>query len=173
MRQRARRPRADRHSPLPGGFGHQLAATTSGLWGATTGLGQAGAGKPTLREGLARICAARTRARIVKLPNATRQTIEGMPAQRYQERFKAERAKLRRHYCTVFKFWRTCRYKPCQRARACLGDADVCLKRGAPAVPRPTQWQARQELLKAMPAGAGAPERAARERMPSELYRQE
>ena len=106
----------------------------------------------------------------MKSPKATKQTIEGIPAERYQERFKEERAKLRRHYCTVFKFWRSCSDKPCKKARACLGDAYNCLKRNEPTVPRMLQWQARQEILQSTPADPG-PERAARECMPSELYR--
>jgi hypothetical protein len=108
----------------------------------------------------------------MKSPKASKQTIEGIPAERYQERLKAERAKLRQHYCTVFKFWRTCRYKPCQRARACLGDAYACLKRSEQTVPRTTQWQARQQILETTPEKDG-PERAARECMPYELYRED
>ena len=48
--------------------------------------------------------------------------IDGVPAERYAARFKAEKAKLRRAYCTVFKFWRTCGFKACAKARACKGD---------------------------------------------------
>jgi len=107
----------------------------------------------------------------MKPAKATKQTIEGVPAERYKARFGEERAKLRRHYCTLFKFWRSCRHKPCKNSRACLGDAYACLKRNERTVPRTTQWQARQEVLAATPADMGAPERAARECMPSELYR--
>jgi len=107
----------------------------------------------------------------MKSPNANKQTIEGIPAERYKERLKEERAKLRRHYCTVFRFWRSCRYKPCKNARACLGDALACLKRNERTVPRDQQWKARQEILETTPEKDG-PERAARECMPSELYRQ-
>jgi hypothetical protein len=106
----------------------------------------------------------------MKRSKATKQTIESVPAERYKERVKEERAKLRRHYCTVFKFWRSCRHKPCQRARACLGDAYACLKRSERTVPRQVQWQARQQILQTTPEKEG-PERAARECMPSELYR--
>ena len=42
--ERVRRPRAGRYGPLPGGFGHQLAGTTTGPGGAFPGLGLAGAG---------------------------------------------------------------------------------------------------------------------------------
>ena len=102
---------------------------------------------------------------------ATKQTIEDIPAERYKERFKEERAKLRRHYCTVFKFWRGCRYKPCKNARACRGDALACLTRNERTVPRDEQWKARQEILETTREKDG-PERAARECMPGELYRQ-
>jgi hypothetical protein len=102
---------------------------------------------------------------------AKKQTIEGIPAERYKERLKDERAKLRRHYCTVFRFWSSCRYKPCKNARACLGDALACLKRNEQTVTRDEQWKARQQILETTSEKEG-PERAARECMPSELYRQ-
>jgi hypothetical protein len=102
-------------------------------------------------------------------PNATKQTIAGISPERYAARFKAERAKLKRHYCSVFKFWRTCRLKTCIKARACAGDARDCFKHGIAAVPRAAQWDARQEILAATSPSAGPPERAARECLPSEL----
>ena len=98
-------------------------------------------------------------------------TIDGVPAERYAARFKAERAKLRRVYCTVFKFWRTCGFKPCAKSRACKGDATVCLKRGATTISHDKQWEARQKILTATPQSAGPPERAARECLPSDLCR--
>jgi hypothetical protein len=98
-------------------------------------------------------------------------TIDGVPAARYAARFKAERAKLRRAYCTVFKFWRSCGFKPCAKARACKGDAKACLKRGETTIPRDRQWAARQKILAATPQSAGPPERAARECLPGELCR--
>jgi hypothetical protein len=98
-------------------------------------------------------------------------TIDGVPAARYAARFQAERAKLRRHYCTVFKFWRTCGFNTCAKARACKGDATTCLKRGAGTIPRDLQWTARQKMLAATPQNAGPPERAARECLPSDLCR--
>jgi hypothetical protein len=107
----------------------------------------------------------------MKTSNATKQLIEGVPAERYKMRFKEERAKLRRHYCTVFRVWRTCRFKPCHNARACLGNADACLKHGAGGVSRTVQWDARQKLLAATPRNIGAPELEARQCMPCELYR--
>ncbi len=42
--ERVRCPRAERHTPHPGGFGHQQAGITTGRWGAATGLGQVRAG---------------------------------------------------------------------------------------------------------------------------------
>jgi hypothetical protein len=44
-------------------------------------------------------------------------------AEKYVARFEAEVAKLARHYCSVFGFWRDCSFKPCRRARRCIGDA--------------------------------------------------
>jgi hypothetical protein len=102
---------------------------------------------------------------------ATKQTIEGVPVEHYKLRFKEERAKLRRYYCTVFKFWRTCSFKACKKKRACLGDAGACLKRSEGGVARSVQWDARQKLLAATPPSIGSPERAARECMPCDLYR--
>ena len=98
----------------------------------------------------------------------SKQTAKFLAAESYKARFRDERAKLQRAYCTLFEFWRACRFKPCRCARACEGDADACLKRGIGAVSRDAQWQARQQILDATPAG-GAPERAARERLPGEL----
>jgi hypothetical protein len=76
---------------------------------------------------------------------------------------------VQRHYCTLFQFWRHCRFKPCQRARACKGDQSACLRRWAGGVPRDRQFRARQDLLHATPLHVGAPERAARDFMPNEL----
>ena len=99
------------------------------------------------------------------------QTIEGIPAERYRARFNAEKANLRRRYCTIFKFWRTCRFKPCRKMRTCMGDAKACLKRGEASVSHNMQWDARQHILAATPESAGPPERSARECPPRELYR--
>jgi hypothetical protein len=99
----------------------------------------------------------------------SKQTAERLAAESYKARFRDERAKLQRAYCTLFAFWRACRFKPCRCARACKGDAAACIKRGVGAVARDAQWQARQRILEATPAGAGAPERAARQCLPGEL----
>ena len=98
----------------------------------------------------------------------SKQTAKALAAERDKARFRDEQANLRRHYCTVFKFWRGCRYKPCKNARACLGDALACLKRNEQTVPREEQWKARQQILETTGEKDG-PERAARECMPSEL----
>jgi hypothetical protein len=107
----------------------------------------------------------------MKTPTPSKQTARALAAERDKARFRDERAKLQRHYCTLFKFWRTCRFKPCHHSRACLGDAEACLKRGVGAVSRDTQWQARQKILATTPESAGEPERAARGCMPYELFR--
>jgi len=49
-------------------------------------------------------------------------------------------------------------------------DAGACLKRALATVPHEVQWRARQEILAATPQNIGAPERAARQCMPSDLY---
>jgi hypothetical protein len=98
----------------------------------------------------------------IKLPRA-------MSAPDYRARYRAEQTALRRHYCNVFAFWKTCRFKPCRKARGCAGDALNCLRRHIPAIPREAQFAARQRLLDATPANIGAPERLARQCMPSGL----
>jgi hypothetical protein len=90
------------------------------------------------------------------------------PAQ-HAARLAAEKALLQRRYCEIFDTWRSCRLKPCHRVRACRGDAKACLKRALAQVPREVQWQARQDVLKATSANAGAPERQARQLMPRDL----
>ena len=94
---------------------------------------------------------------------------EKLTPERYAARFNAEKAVLQRHYCTVFKFWRMCAFKPCRKARACSGDAQVCLKRRVQEIAREAQWQARQHVLAATPTAAGPPERTARECLPAAL----
>jgi hypothetical protein len=89
--------------------------------------------------------------------------------EQYLARLDAEKAALRRHYCNAFRFWRACPFKRCRKARLCSGDANLCLKRRAPEVPRDIQWQARQQILTTTPAQAGPPERMAREFLPGGL----
>ena len=103
----------------------------------------------------------------------------------YAERFAAEKALQQRRYCDAFKLWRACALKACRRSAACVGDANLCLKRaldmaghspsktGVTAlsrIPHTVQWQARQMILSASPANLGAPERAARQCMPLDFY---
>jgi hypothetical protein len=107
--------------------------------------------------------------RATKTSELSKQTVEALAAERTKARLRDAKAKLRRHYCTVFKFWRACRFKRCRCARACMGDGKACLKRGVGAISRDTQWEARQKILAKTPASTGAPERAARECMPSDL----
>ena len=47
----------------------------------------------------------------------------------YAARLEAEKVLVRRHYCDVFKMWRTCPLKACRRMRACGGDTMICLVR--------------------------------------------
>jgi hypothetical protein len=88
---------------------------------------------------------------------------------RYVARFNAEKAALRRAYCNLFGFWRACALKRCRKERACSGDAGVCLARRINEVSREIQWRARQQVMRATPAEAGAPERTAREFLPGAL----
>ena len=109
--------------------------------------------------------------RVAKRKDAvSKKTPETLTPEQYTARFNAEKAKLQRAYCTMFKFWRTCRFKPCRKARACRGDQDACLKRGEKLVPRDIQWEARRQMLAATPANAGPPERMAREFLPGSFY---
>jgi hypothetical protein len=86
-----------------------------------------------------------------------------MTTEQYVARFNAEKAALQRHYCTVFKFWLACPFKPCRKSRACRGEQYACLKRSIERVPRDIQFQARQRIMEATPATADPPERMARE----------
>jgi hypothetical protein len=97
---------------------------------------------------------------------------EKLTSAQYAARFAAEAARLQRCYCDAFALWRSCRRKRCRRDGACRGDAKACLRRAIDAVPHPTQWQARQDILRATPANIGAPERAARQCMPRDFYKE-
>ena len=52
------------------------------------------------------------------------------PAQQraHEEWIRGEEARWR-SVCTGFKFWRACGERPCQRAKACMGDARACFDR--------------------------------------------
>ena len=88
----------------------------------------------------------------------------------YARRFAIEQALQRRRYCDALALWRTCERKACQRQHRCNGNAGTCLARGLAHVPHARQWQARQDIVAAMPPNLGAPERAARQCMPLDLY---
>jgi hypothetical protein len=75
-----------------------------------------------------------------------------------------------RRYCDAFALWRTCPLKACRRQCRCGGDAAGCLRRALDRVPHALQWRARQAILEATPRNIGAPERAARQCMPRDLY---
>jgi hypothetical protein len=83
----------------------------------------------------------------------------------FRARFEAEKAKVQQHYCTLFAFWRSCRFKPCRRAHACRGDLHECLQRSVHKVSRADQFVAREKLLQATPRNLPAPELTARQLM--------
>jgi hypothetical protein len=84
-------------------------------------------------------------------------------------RFAAERARLQRHYCDLFKFWRGCGDKSCRRHLRCRGDTSECLKRRIGEIPRAAQFQARQAVLVTTPRNAGGAERTVRQLMPYDV----
>ena len=88
----------------------------------------------------------------------------------YARRLAFEKALQQRRYCDAFALWRSCPHKACCRARRCCGEAAGCLRRALDRVPHPQQWRARQDILAATPRNVGAPERAARQCMPRDLY---
>jgi hypothetical protein len=88
----------------------------------------------------------------------------------YARRLAVEKVLQQRRYCDAFALWRSCQSKACRRQRRCCGDAAGCLRRALDRVPHPEQWRARQDILAATPRNIGAPERAARQCMPRDLY---
>jgi hypothetical protein len=88
----------------------------------------------------------------------------------YARRVAVEKALQQRRYCDAFALWRSCPHKACRRQRRCGGDAAQCLRRALDCVLHPEQWRARQDILEATPRNIGAPERAARQCMPRDLY---
>ena len=103
---------------------------------------------------------------------ATKQTSSKrkLTSAQFTARYKAEKSLQRRRYCAAFALWRKCAQKRCRRMGACMDEAGACLKRALAAVPHEAQWQARQNILAATPQNLGAPERAARQCMPADLY---
>ena len=88
----------------------------------------------------------------------------------YARRLAVEKALQQRRYCDAFALWRTCPHKTCRRQCRCRGEAADCLRRALDRVPHAQQWSARQDILAATPRNVGAPERAARQCMPRDLY---
>ena len=88
----------------------------------------------------------------------------------YARRLALEKALQQRRYCDAFALWRICSDKACRRRHRCCGEAAGCLRRALDRVPHARQWQARQDILAATPRNIGAPERAARQCMPRDLY---
>lgn len=99
---------------------------------------------------------------MTKTNNLPRTFEEHLTREEFRARFDAEKARVQRHYCSLFKFWRTCRSKPCRRLRACMGDPSGCLARCVGALPRRALFDARQALVEATPRNCPAPEREAR-----------
>jgi hypothetical protein len=85
-------------------------------------------------------------------------------------RLAVEKALQQRRYCDAFALWRTCPLTACRRQRRYGGEAAGCLRRALDRMPHPKQWQARQDILESTPRNIGAPERAARQCMPRDLY---
>jgi hypothetical protein len=88
----------------------------------------------------------------------------------YARRLAVEKALQQRRYCDAFALWRSCSNKACRRQRCCGGEAAGCLRPALERVPHAQQWRARQDILGATPRNIGAPERAARQCMPRDLY---
>ena len=88
----------------------------------------------------------------------------------YAQRFARETERQHERFCRVLALWQTCRNKACRRHRTCRDDPKACLGRALDRVPHRLQWHARDTILKATPHNIGAPERAARQRMPRDLY---
>ncbi len=57
-----------------------------------------------------------------------------------------------------------------RRQRACRGDPDFCLKGALKRVRHDAQRRVREDILMKTPRNIGGPERAARQRMPYDLY---
>ena len=84
----------------------------------------------------------------------------------FQQRFEAAALAAQREYCDIFGFWRLCRLKACRRAKACGGDARLCLRRGFAQVPDETSERALMRVIAATAADADRPTRLARQMSP-------
>jgi hypothetical protein len=81
-------------------------------------------------------------------------------SQKYRDRYFAAQELVVRAYCDFFGFWRSCRYRPCRRARGCRGDdIDCIVARRAGEAHRFDA--ARAHVRARIPNDAGAPERHA------------
>jgi hypothetical protein len=88
----------------------------------------------------------------------------------FARRFAIEKALQQCRYCDAFALWQACARKACRRQQRCCGEPTVCLRRALDRVPHPVAHRARQTILDATPRNIGAPERAARQCMPRDLY---
>jgi hypothetical protein len=52
-----------------------------------------------------------------------------------------------RLYCEVFRFWQSCRFKPCRRHRRCCGEPAGCLMRGLPSVTPAARVTAEKKVI--------------------------
>ena len=81
-------------------------------------------------------------------------------SQKYRDRYFAAQELVVRAYCDFFGFWRSCRYRPCRRARGCRGDnIDCIVARRAGEAHRFDA--ARAHVRARIPKDAGVPERHA------------
>jgi hypothetical protein len=81
-------------------------------------------------------------------------------SQKYRDRYFAAQELVVPAYCDFFSFWRSCRYRPCRRARGCRGDEIDCIvaRRGGES----GRFDAARAHVRArIPKDAGAPERHA------------
>ena len=104
------------------------------------------------------------------MPNPVRSQHTASPKD-WNARFAAEAARLRRHSCNLFKFWRDCRDRRCRRYLRCCGDTNECLKRRIDEIPRMAQFHARQAVMATTPKHAGPAERSVRQLMPYDVIK--
>jgi hypothetical protein len=81
-------------------------------------------------------------------------------SQKYRDRYFAAQELVVRAYCDFFGFWRSCRYRPCRRARGCRGDEIDCIVARRDGVSDRFD-AARSHVRARIPKDAGAPERHA------------
>jgi hypothetical protein len=72
--------------------------------------------------------------------------------------------------CKAFALWRQCPVRRCRREQTCRSDHPFCMALAYRQLPHRAQWQARQDILDAMPANIGAPERPVRQCMPYDFF---